>query len=104
MAGGSHEQDLRTFIRQIVTRQERSLVAMERRVDANTEAVLACVAEMRREGALVREEIRAQREEMRAQRAEMRAEMREQREEMRAGREALFRMLDRLPPPEPNGA
>jgi len=55
--------------------------------------------QLRRNGEEHRADMREIRKEMREAREEFRAEMREFREEMHAQRQALFAILDRLPPP-----
>jgi hypothetical protein len=63
--------------------------------------VVGAIADARDEFRRVGGELRA---ELRAERAEWRQELREFSEEMRAQRQALFRILDRLPPADGNGA
>ena len=89
--------DLRTFIREMIVRMERSGQEV-----ANV--LLAQTSELQRFGAEFSAEMRAARKEAREARKEAHEEMRDLREESRAQTNALLRMLDRFDGPEPGGA
>ena len=58
----SEADDLRQFLREMLARFDRSMSVIDRRLDVQTEAVLAQTRTMERNTADIRDEMRAQRE------------------------------------------